>query len=115
MSYASSFFQYTHDRSLQSARRLTPLFRSLLPIQSVIDVGCSRGTWLKEWETSGIQDYLGIDGHDISPSALLIPTNRFLARDLNQPLRLDRTFDLVQCLEVAEHLLPTRADALVVD
>lgn len=35
--------------------------------------------------------------------------------DLDAPIRLDRTFDLAICLEVAEHLTPGRAESLVND
>jgi hypothetical protein len=33
--------------------------------------------------------------------------------NLEEPIRLDRTFDLAICLEVAEHLAPSAADTLV--
>lgn len=38
-----------------------------------------------------------------------------MARDLTQPLTVDRAFDLAVCLEVAEHLPSTRAPGLVAD
>ena len=48
------------------------------------------------------------------------PTNRrqateFIERDLEQPLAVDRRFNLAICLEVGEHLPPERAPGFVAD
>jgi 2-polyprenyl-3-methyl-5-hydroxy-6-metoxy-1,4-benzoquinol methylase len=45
-----------------------------------------------------------VDGPYIDRTLLEIPRERFLPFDLTKPLELDRTFDLVVSLEVAEHL-----------
>ena len=50
-------------------------------------------------------------------SLLHIPEERFLPHDLTKPIHLERRFDLVLCLEVADHLpadsAPTLMDSLV--
>ena len=81
--------------------------------QSVVDVGCGHGTWLAVFVELGILEYCGIYGDYIDPSALDIPADRFIAADSAQPLRLDRRFDLVVTLEVAEHLPKTDASTFV--
>jgi hypothetical protein len=43
----------------------------------------------------------------------VIPSERFHAADLSQPLRLQRQFDLVQSLEVAEHISAAQAPTFV--
>ncbi len=52
----------------------------------------------------GIIDVIGLDGEYIDRTTLHIPVDKFLARDLCHPLRLDRKFDLAVSMEVAEHL-----------
>jgi hypothetical protein len=49
----------------------------------------------------------------VDRAALHIPPERFTARDLERPLDLGRTFDLVVSLEVAEHLPPESAATFV--
>ncbi|MGA7394345.1 MAG: methyltransferase domain-containing protein, partial [Terrimicrobiaceae bacterium] len=84
---------------------------------TVIDVGCGVGTWLAVLTESGVPDVWGIDGDYVDRSLLQIPRERFLPHDLTMPIHLERRFDLVLCLEVAEHLpadsAPTLVDSLV--
>lgn len=75
---------------------------------SVIDVGCGVGEW-----NNGNPNYFGVD-YRVKEKDLLIPLERFIECDLNvHVLKVDRKFDLCLCLEVAEHLEPQRAEALV--
>jgi SAM-dependent methyltransferase len=86
--------------------------RELSP-SSVLDVGCGAGAWLAEYQEHGVRDYLGVDGAYVPRSSLLIPGERFLSLDINQPFEIGRRFDIVQCLEVAEHLPKTSSDTLI--
>lgn len=113
--YSSEFFRKQIKGSLKSAKAVVPLVLSAINVHSVIDVGCGVGTWASEFLTNGIVDITGIDGAYVDPSTLLIPHDRFHARDLSQPIELNRTFDLAVCLEVAEHLPVSRAAELVYD
>jgi hypothetical protein len=64
---------------------------------------------------SGVADVSGVDGDFIDLSLLekhVSPT-QFQPLDLSQPFNLNRRFDLVMSLEVAEHLPPTSARAFV--
>jgi hypothetical protein len=79
----------------------------------VIDVGCGRGVWLEEWRRNGIEDAIGADGDYVDRNRLLIPRERFSAFDLAQGFNLGRRFDLVQSLEVAEHIPASQADRLI--
>ena len=85
----------------------------MLQPRSVIDVGCGRGTWLSVFARLGLADYLGVDGAWGNLETLDIPRERFVVADLQQPIRLDRRFDLVVSLEVAEHLPASAADSFV--
>lgn len=112
-SYRFEFFDYIEQGSVRSAAAVIPVIRSLARIESVLDVGCGRGVWLAEWERHGVRDVAGADGSYVDRASLSIPPERFAAVDLSQPIDLGRRFDLVQCLEVAEHLPDACADTLV--
>jgi hypothetical protein len=101
-------------RSRGAADRVVPLLRRELKICSVGDFGCAVGTWLAAWHDAGVTDLLGIDGGYVPASNLQFPRELFLARDLSLPIELGRRFDLVESLEVAEHL-PTSAAAGFID
>ena len=53
---------------------------------------------------------MGVDGDYVSADRLVIPKERFAAFDLSEPIRLGRRFDLVQTLEVAEHMPASKAE-----
>jgi SAM-dependent methyltransferase len=52
----------------------------------------------------GLQDVTGADGDYVDRSTLLIDAADFAAHDITKPFDAGRTFDLVLCLEVAEHV-----------
>jgi len=111
--YDTLFFDYIQAGSGRSAKTVLPLVLAGLPTDSVLDVGCGAGAWLREYLALGIHDLLGVDGEYVRPEQLLIPSEHFLARNLAHPFDLGRRFDLVQCLEVAEHLSVDYAVTLV--
>src|SRR5215469_3474240 len=106
--YDDEFFDFVEASAGKSAAAfievvVKDLLSGLLP-QSVIDVGCGRGVWGAEWRRRGVTRCLGVDGEYVPRSSLLIPEADCLPRDLAKPFDLGRRFDLVQCLEVAEHV-----------
>jgi SAM-dependent methyltransferase len=111
--YDSEFFEAQAEASRRSAEVVVPIVTEMIRPTSVIDIGCGIGTWLAEFELAGISDYLGIDGEYVPRQQLQIPSEHFRAADLTEPLSLNRTYDLAVCLEVAEHLPPSHAGALV--
>jgi SAM-dependent methyltransferase len=112
-SYDAAFFDYVNSGATQSARHLLPILSGPLRIGSVLDVGCGRAAWLAVWLSLGAREVLGIDGDYIEREGLLIPGDCFRAHDLRQEFDLGRRFDLVQSLEVAEHLPKSAAAAFV--
>jgi SAM-dependent methyltransferase len=111
--YDATFFSDLASEVRASAEVVVPIVVAQLAPKSVLDVGCGQGTWLSVFRTSGVADIVGVDGPHISPSALEIPVDDFVAHDLDVRLDLDRRFDLAVCLEVAEHLDVTLAPTLV--
>lgn len=88
----------------RSAQEIVPLLLERLTPQSVVDVGCGTGTWLSVFRQRGIVDTIGIDGDWVDRSALEIPAEQFVIRDLRSSIHVERTFDLVVSLEVAHYL-----------
>jgi hypothetical protein len=113
--YDRAFHQAQQDSSYQSASIIVPFVLSLFPFESVIDVGCSVGTWACRFRESGVPEVIGVDGDYVERSMLRIPRECFFAHDLRTPIRLNRRFHLAVCLEVGEHLPEARARGLVHD
>jgi len=123
--YSRKFFAYLRDSSDASARALVPLLVDIHPARSMIDVGCGIGGWVRAFGERGVSA-VGIDGDYVDCAQLLIPPDRFVAHDLNQPIDVTELgrrygdtqssrFDLAISLEVAEHLRPERSESLVRD
>ena len=102
--YTEKFFAELRDGVARSAGIVVPLVLDLVPVRSVVDVGCGEGAWLAEFQRLGVNDILGVDGDYVGRKALRIAPADFRAMDLSEPVVLDRTFDLAISLEVAEHL-----------
>ena len=115
--YDSQFFDFVNASSGKSANRfLTEFVRAVLegalPV-SVLDVGCGRGVWLAEWRRQGVTDICGMDGTYVDPQSLRIPVSDFRAMDISKTFDLERKFDWVECMEVAEHIPEQFSDILV--
>ena len=110
--YDQKFFDYVNAGAIRSAKGLLPLLADM-EIKSVLDVGCGQGAWLSVWREFGVGDITGIDGNYVDVDRLKIPKEHFVVGDLREPFDLGRDFDLVQCLEVAEHLPEISARSLV--
>lgn len=91
---------------------LSKVFGHFRP-ESVLDVGCGLGTWLAAAQRLGARDVLGIEGAWLDKRLARIPEQCIVEVDLEQGFDVGRSFDLVICLEVAEHLQPESAPRLV--
>ena len=68
--------------------------------RSVADFGCGSGGWLEVWRELGVVDLTGVESEPpLEPASC-----NWKVGDLTRPLDLGRKVDLVQCLEVGEHL-----------
>jgi SAM-dependent methyltransferase len=101
--YTPEFYRNCSAGSASSAAVVVPYLAKLLKPSSVLDVGCGTGLWLAEWERTGAE-VAGVDGPWVQRDRLKIPRETFTAHDLSEPLNLQRRFEVVTCLEVAEHL-----------
>lgn len=111
--YNDTFFDYIEQGALASARAFVHVLGPALAPASVLDVGCGREVWLQAWGETGVGAVCGIDGDYVDVSKLRIPGGAFIAKDLARPFDLSRRFDVVQSLEVAEHLPPPSSEDFV--
>jgi SAM-dependent methyltransferase len=111
--YDDCFYAGQRSMSASSARVVVPIIRQIIDPHSVLDVGCGVGTWVSVWIAAGVTDAIGVDGDYVNRELLEIPAERFVSHDLTKSLDMGRRFDLVTCLEVAEHLPPASAPILV--
>jgi hypothetical protein len=108
-----SAFMGLAARAQRSALVIINLVRGALPVSSVADFGCALGTWLSVWQRAGVEDVIGVDGTYVRIEELQIPPRLFRSHDLTSSIDLGRRFDLVECMEVAEHLPGRAADGFV--
>jgi SAM-dependent methyltransferase len=111
--YGDHFFRTADQTAAAAAAGLLPQVAAEIPIRSVLDVGCGRGVWLAWWLRHGASDAVGVDGPYVNPEHLAIPRSAFQALDVSVPFSLGRQFDVVQSLEVAEHLDASCADTFI--
>lgn len=111
--YDDKFFNYVDSGALSSAGVFSRLLMPVLNVSSILDVGCGRGGWLAAWKDAGCTRILGLDGGYVDRSSLKIPATAFRVQDLNVPFDLGERFDMVQSLEVAEHLRPESSQDFV--
>jgi SAM-dependent methyltransferase len=107
---------YLHTPAIHGLTGPRRALECLLPEprpRSLLDVGCGTGTWLKAASDLGVLDTFGIDGAQIDPEHLHIPSDCYQQMDLNSDWNLGRTFDIALCMEVAEHLQPSSAETLM--
>jgi hypothetical protein len=100
------------ENSIDTAKVVVPLLIDWYRPTSVLDLGCNIGAWLSVFRDNGVLDVIGIDGDNMLDS-LVIPKNNFCSFDLTKPIQTYKPFDMVLCLEVAEHLEEQYADTLI--
>jgi SAM-dependent methyltransferase len=96
-----------------SARRVLSILFDFVRPRSVLDVGCGLGTWLRVAQEQGVPEVAGIEGAWLDRSLLQVAPDLVTTLDLEPGFRLERRFDLVICLEVAEHLPASAAEVFV--
>lgn len=112
--YDEIFYRYQREGAVRSARYVLPKVNAELQPRSILDIGCGAGAWLSVHRELGVQDVVGIDGDYVDRSVLMFDESHFRPNDISKGFDLGRTFDLVQCLEVGEHV-PKSCSSVLVD
>ncbi|MFN5847302.1 MAG: class I SAM-dependent methyltransferase, partial [Chitinophagales bacterium] len=114
MRYNRNFYS---DRELGSSNSAIEILQELqkhYKFQSFLDVGCGNGAWSKAYSELCNDNYIGIDGsYVLETNKLLIPVEKFIAKDLKKGFDLNSKFHLVISMEVAEHLPESSADIFI--
>lgn len=113
--YGSAFYDAQVTDSLNSAWGVLPLVAEHVKAQSVCDVGCGTGSWLKVWQDiTGTKnsDVVGFD-YEVPVKSLLINSSQYRNVDISQPFSHEKEFDLCFSLEVGEHLPETNSEDFV--
>lgn len=98
---------FAFDKSaynFNAAQEVLPFIVQVYKPRSILDVGCGIGTWLKVAKDLNVNDIFGVDAVESRDQILSLNAAEFLGLDLTESFDLKRKFDLVICLEVAEHL-----------
>ncbi len=115
--YNRDFYDFIRPGAMRSAEIIIPMVYGLLEnVTSVADVGCGEGAWLSVWnKLYPYTEIHGFDGDYVGDENLLIHPDDFTAVDLEQGVdqKWWNVFDLVESLEVAEHLSEDKADSFV--
>jgi len=111
--YSESYHQKRQSGVLaRDAKQVSTAIQNTIDPDSVIDLGCSIGHYLKPFAESGVTVY-GVDGDTDALKHGVIPDDRLAQVDLRDPYEPPQRFDVALCIEVAEHLAPEYADTLV--
>ncbi len=115
--YDNKFYKgYGYDStSYLTAKEYFACLFELYKPSSIVDFGCGIGAWLTAAHELGVKDLLGTDGNWIEGKQLNADKINYKLADLEQPIKLDRQFDLAISLEVAEHLSEERAKSFISD
>ncbi|MEY3200918.1 MAG: hypothetical protein RIR70_468 [Pseudomonadota bacterium] len=112
--YDATFYDSASEGSLRSARIILRHLQSFANFSSLVDVGAGAGAWSQAALELG-KDVLSIDGNWVKEVERKHPGLTFEYHDLNVTVECKRTFDVAVCVEVAEHLIPTRSYSFVTD
>ncbi|MFB0613270.1 class I SAM-dependent methyltransferase [Aurantiacibacter poecillastricola] len=113
--YDTGFHAGRDERTRSSATKILSHLQEWLEPASVCDVGCGVGTWLAAARELGIADVAGFEGPWSQSANLVVAQSAITIQNLEERIEAPRTFDLVLCLEVAEHLEQRRAANFIGD
>jgi len=100
--YDKYFYEDANDLKTRSSRQFAEIITSFYDFQNVFDMGCGCALYLHEFHRLG-KDVLGCDA---SLDAVKLAPKDFTVFhcDLTKPISINRKFDLILCIEVAEHI-----------
>lgn len=107
---------YVHSKELHNEsapQEVLPALFALTKPESIIDIGCGIGSWLKVAKELGISKVCGVDGIKADKKLFMLDEADFIQADLSLPISTGQKYDMAFCLEVAEHLPPGAADTIV--
>jgi len=117
--YKGNFFSKRHKLSWRVPFVCDAICNVLNP-NSIIDVGCGIGDYVKGFQDRKVDTAHGIEGSVNCLPYLVVPKYYIFIQDLRQKICLNydgichvSKYDLAMCFEVLEHIDPECADILV--
>ena len=103
--WLNRFTDFAHRLGMKKAFRMLEDRWGSLENRTVLDLGCGRGRWSKEYAARGA----AVTGADISPEAIRVlseemPQHRFIAQDVAELSLPDESFDVVNSVTVLQHM-----------
>ena len=101
---------------MESAKRVVPLLLEYITPKSVVEVGCGKGEWLREFQGNGAR-ILGLDDEKYGQTDFWLE-NKGAFQSVNMEkvrITCSSKFDLAVCLEVAHRYTEDRAKDFVHD
>jgi len=111
--YTRNFYKRAIVNSDGGAKYLTKYLLSKYKINSILDIGCGNGVYLRRFYESGVKKIIGIDISENALKESVISLDHIKLMDLSKYFNLNRKFDIVICIEVAEHIPGESSDLLV--
>jgi len=108
--------EYCHiqaARQTELARAIVPMLNIVYKPKSIIEFGCGCGAFLQIFaDTAGTDEFMGLDGSDYGDN-LIIQKHKFRQVDFQKSNDIPKKYDIVVCLEIAEHLPKSHADIFI--
>ncbi|MCI9880225.1 MULTISPECIES: methyltransferase domain-containing protein [Methylobacterium] len=111
--YDFDWHRMHREKTERSAKLTLSIIRDIFDVDSILDIGCGDGIWLKTSRTLGFSVCKGIDGPWTKMEDLQIPKEDIKIGNLENRFEMGRRFDLAISLEVAEHIKNESSDIMV--
>lgn len=102
------YFHPVEDATVSAKAAVSIILKKIQP-KSVLDLGCNKGVWLREFKRHTQCEVLGVDGQNMVPHLVIAPWE-FKIGDITKITDLGRKFDLALCLETIEHVDKSQED-----
>lgn len=107
--YDREFYLWQREGSYRSAQHVVNIIKRYVMPESVLDIGCGVGTWLKAWQEAGVRKIQGMDANVMPDDVLLVPRDCIKIVDFEKSSLKSERFDLAMSLECLEHISEKRA------
>lgn len=109
--YDDEFYDDANQMKVKTAEQVAKVINSFFKYDTLFDIGCGMGLYINELRKTG-KTVLGCDYSDAAVQIAPEEVEVFKA-DATKPIHIDKTFDLVMCFEVAEHIQTQLSQQLV--
>jgi len=110
--YDDKYYDFSKDVTAGFVKEFVQMLVEDFKPKSVLDVGCGMGLYVNEFDKLGI-DVQGFDGSPAAIRQTVAKKNLVWQEDIRDLDTSDKKYDMVLCVEVAEHIPKKYANKLV--